>query len=122
MVLCCHGLYFSPPDASTLDQVEEFVAESAIMLDFDHPNVIKLLAVCFNTQDNLPLIVLPYMANGDLKSFLQHKRHHCAKGALPEVGLRRVVRFGSQESLCDGLPKPVLKVGACFMCPWFMRA
>ena len=91
VVLSYHGLCFSSPDASTPDQVEEFVAESAIMLDFDHPNVIKLLAVCFNTEDKLPLIVLPYMANGDLKCFLQQKRHHCAKGVLPEVGQGEVV-------------------------------
>ena len=44
------------------------------MVDFDHPNVMKLVGVCFDTDDGLPLIVLPYMANGDLKSFLQTKR------------------------------------------------
>ena len=38
------------------------------MLDFDHPNVLKLLGVCFDNQ--LPLIILPYMANGDLKNYL----------------------------------------------------
>ena len=50
------------------------MSESAIMLDFDHPNVLKLLGVCFDTEDNLPVIVLPLMANGDLKSYLQTKR------------------------------------------------
>ena len=44
------------------------------MLDFQHPNVISLLGVCFDTEDNLPLIVLPLMANGDLKSYLVGKR------------------------------------------------
>ena len=44
------------------------------MLDFDHPNVMRLIGVCFDTDDGLPLIVLPYMANGDLRSFLQTKR------------------------------------------------
>ena len=44
------------------------------MLDFDHPNVMRLVGVCFDTKDKLPLIVLPYMANGDLKTFLRGKR------------------------------------------------
>ena len=44
------------------------------MLDFDHPNVLKLLGVCFDTEDQLPVIVLPFMANGDLKSFLRKNR------------------------------------------------
>ena len=68
------SLSLSPTDASTAEQVEEFMSESAIMLDFDHPNVLKLLGVCFDTEDNLPVIVLPLMANGDLKSYLQTKR------------------------------------------------
>ena len=50
------------------------MSESAIMLDFDHPNVLKLLGVCFDTEDSLPVIILPLMANGDLKSYLQTKR------------------------------------------------
>ena len=50
------------------------MSESEIMLDFDHPNVLKLLGVCFDTEDQLPVIVLPFMANGDLKSYLQTKR------------------------------------------------
>ena len=65
--------------------MDEFIAESAIMLDFDHPNVLHLVGVCFDTEDQLPLIVLPYMANGDLKSFLKKKRQQSANN-LPEVG------------------------------------
>ena len=68
--------------------MEEFVSESAIMLDFDHPNVLKLLGVCFDTEDHLPLIVLPFMANGDLKSFLIRKRGDEDVNVLPEVRLR----------------------------------
>ena len=57
------------------------------MLDFDHPNVLKLLGVCFDTEDHLPLIVLPFMANGDLKSFLIRKRGDEDANVLPEVSL-----------------------------------
>ena len=78
-------MYLMFLDASTSEQVEEFMSESAIMLDFDHPNVLKLLGVCFDTNDQLPVIILPYMANGDLKSYLQSKRHNTERGTLPDV-------------------------------------
>lgn len=56
------------------------------MLDFDHPNVMNLLGVCFDTEDHLPVIILPYMANGDLKSFLISKRGDSDEtNILPQV-------------------------------------
>ena len=56
------------------------------MLDFDHPNVMNLLGVCFDTEDHLPVIILPYMANGDLKSFLISKRgDNDEANILPQV-------------------------------------
>ena len=56
------------------EEIQEFISEAVVMLDFDHPNVMNLLGVCFDTDDHLPVIILPYMANGDLKSFLISKR------------------------------------------------
>ena len=58
----------------TQQELSDLFAESTIMLDFDHPNVMKLLGVCFDANDNIPLIIMPFMANGDLKSFLTKKR------------------------------------------------
>ena len=55
-------------------EVEDFIAESAIMLDFHHPNVLCLVGVCFDTADHLPVILLPFMIHGDLKSYLKSKR------------------------------------------------
>ena len=57
------------------------------MLGFDHPNVLKLLGVCFDTEDKLPLIVLPFMENGDLRSFLASKRQGLCKSQLAEVSI-----------------------------------
>ena len=59
---------------ATEQEIGDFIAECEIMVDFDHPNVMRLVGVCFDTDNGLPLIVLPYMANGDLRSFLQSKR------------------------------------------------
>jgi len=44
------------------------------MKNFDHPNVLKVLGISLETEDGVPFILLPYMANGDLKNFLKSKR------------------------------------------------
>ena len=43
------------------------------MKDFDHPNVLNVLGVGFNTDNGLPFVILPYMVNGDLKTYLKRK-------------------------------------------------
>ena len=58
------------------------------MKDFDHPNILGLVGIYFNDSSGLPLIVLPFMANGDLKSFLHSKRdfkHDSTISDFPEV-------------------------------------
>ena len=65
--------------------MSEFMSESIVMMAFDHPNVLKLLGVCLDTADNLPILILPYMANGDLKSFLVDSRSTVNNTELPEV-------------------------------------
>ena len=70
--------------------MEDFIAESAIMLQFNHPNILRLVGVCFDTEDRMPLIILPFMANGDLRSFLKAKKpkkNSPMEGAFPEVGV-----------------------------------
>ena len=42
------------------------------MKDFDHQNVLLLIGVTLQ-NDRVPLIILPYMAKGDLKSFVSNK-------------------------------------------------
>ena len=70
---------------SSDEDLMEFMSESIIMMAFDHPNVLKLLGVCLDTTNNLPIIILPYMANGDLKSFLVSLRSTVDVTELPEV-------------------------------------
>ena len=55
--------------------MKDLVAESSIMKTFDHPNVLPLLGVCIDYDDEDVLkIVVPFMANGDLKTYLKDSR------------------------------------------------
>ncbi len=78
-------------DLSSKDELESFFAESLLMKDFSHPNILGLAGVCFDTLDGVPYILLPFMANGSLKDFLKKKRTHVTNvDTLPEVkGLNR---------------------------------
>ena len=67
---------FSLKDVASQSELKEFFAESLIMKDFDHPNVLSLTGVCFDTPDGFPFLILPYMVNGNLKDFLKKSRVH----------------------------------------------
>ena len=55
--------------------MKNLVEESAIMKAFNHPNVLPLLGVCIDYDDEDVLkIVMPFMVNGDLKTFLKNSR------------------------------------------------
>ena len=61
--------------AGSLDAMKDLVAESAIMKTFHHPNVLPLLGVCIDYDDEDVLkIVIPFLANGDLRTFLKNNR------------------------------------------------
>ena len=55
-------------DASDKDKLR-FLQEAAIMCQFDHQNVIKLHGVVIEAP---VMIVLEYLARGDLKEFLMN--------------------------------------------------
>ena len=75
-------------DALDSDEVESFLHESVLMKKIEHPNVLGLLGVCLNTEDGLPYIVLPFMENGDLKTFLRSKRTTVGSNLkYPEVNM-----------------------------------
>jgi len=72
-------------DVSDNYQIEKFISESEIMLHLDHANILNLVGMCFNMEDNLPAIVLPYMENGDLRKFLLTKRGQMRDSEYPKV-------------------------------------
>ena len=62
-------IYFNI-DASDPSVTIKFLEEGLIMKDFRHDNVLGLIGLTFDPQGN-PLVILPLMKNGDLKSFMK---------------------------------------------------
>ena len=60
-----------------MNELNLFISESVIMKNFKHRNVLGLVGVSVGVKDGIaaPYIILPFMANGDLKGYLQHKRN-----------------------------------------------
>ena len=53
----------------------QLLRESDMMLNFDHPNVINLIGVCLDAGPS-PYLVLPFMENGSLLSYIRKNRNN----------------------------------------------
>ncbi|XP_065899286.1 tyrosine-protein kinase receptor TYRO3-like isoform X3 [Dysidea avara] len=62
--------------SSSVLTAEEFIDECSTTKIFSHPNVLSLIGVSISPEESIPMMVLPYMVNGDVKSFLKSKRGH----------------------------------------------
>ena len=49
--------------------------ESLKMKQFDHPNVLNVIGVCVDAGP-APYVIMPFMANGSLQSYLRKERSH----------------------------------------------
>ena len=63
------------------------------MKSFKHPNVLGLVGMCLNSPNGVPLMVLPFMANGNLKKYLQQARRYEKIDQYPEASLNRSINF-----------------------------
>ena len=59
----------------TEKEKNQLLRESDMMLDFDHPNVINLIGVCLDAGPS-PYLVLPFMENGSLLSYVRKNRNN----------------------------------------------
>ena len=55
------------------NQINDMLKESLKMWKFNHPNVLTLTGVCIDGGP-APYIVMPFMANGSLLSYLKKER------------------------------------------------
>ena len=64
------------------------------MKRLDHPNILSIIGVCLDSkhESGLPFMVLPFMVNGDLKSYLKNKRKSArCVDQFPEVCYRLLI-------------------------------
>lgn len=52
--------------------MENFLKEGVTMKKFDHPHVLSLLGISLGHKKE-PMVILPFMANGDLRSYVKDK-------------------------------------------------
>lgn len=57
----------------TDNNIMELLRESVLMYKFNHPNVLPLVGICLDAGPS-PYIVLPYMENGSLLSYVKKNR------------------------------------------------
>ena len=55
------------------DLIHNLLNECTKMLKFDHPNVLTLTGVCLDGGPT-PYVVMPFMFNGSLLSYLKRER------------------------------------------------
>lgn len=51
----------------------QFIKECIIAKRFNHPNILGLIGISYIEDEALPLMILPFMHNGDVKSFVKSK-------------------------------------------------
>ena len=57
------------------NEIQELVEEASKMKTFDHINVLPLTGICLGLFGS-PCIVMPFMSNGSLLSYLRKESHH----------------------------------------------
>ena len=55
------------------DLIRSLLHECIRMSSFDHPNVLTVIGLCLDGGP-VPYVVMPYMFNGDLLSYLKKER------------------------------------------------
>ncbi len=55
--------------------VKSLIQECVRMSSFDHPNILAVTGVCLD-GGSLPYVVMPFMFNGDLLSYLKKERDY----------------------------------------------
>ena len=73
-------------------EIERFMEESLKMKKFDHLHVMNLIGVCLDGGPT-PYIVMPYMINGSLLSYLKRERSKLILTANDEEDQVNIAEF-----------------------------
>lgn len=83
----CKGTYY---DGTTQHDVaiktlfqfdaEKLREEAEIAASLEHPNVLQIIGICFDPNSQTLKLVLPFMENGDLASYLEKNLHKTLRG------------------------------------------
>lgn len=76
---------FIVSDMHSDSSLKNFMDECIRMKSFRHPNILGLLGMCLDSPDMVPSVVLPFMANGNLKNYLQQSRGYSKVHTYPLV-------------------------------------
>ncbi|XP_065899293.1 uncharacterized protein [Dysidea avara] len=87
--------------SSSMLTAEEFVDECSTTKIFSHPNVLSLIGVSISPEESIPMMVLPYMVNGDVKTFLKSKRGH----KIEMTELPKDLSFNTLVKICFDIAK-----------------
>ncbi len=88
--------------------VQQLLSECAKMKTFNHQHVMNLKGVCLDGGP-VPYLILPYMANGSLLSYLQKKRSSLVVAPGTEI-------VQSQVSLSSKFLSVMVTNGSTFFC------
>lgn len=75
-----------------MDLVRSLLHECVKMSDFEHPNILSLTGVCLDGGP-VPYVVMPFMFNGDLLSYLKKERNSLIMPLDTEVGENTVRHY-----------------------------
>ena len=70
-------------DCCTLENLKTLLNKSVLMKNFEHPNILNILGVGLDGETRLPFVLLPFMVNRDLKTYLGSKQSK--GGQIPTV-------------------------------------
>ena len=66
-----------------VSQIEEFLEEALMMEEFKHPNIMSIIGISF--KDNKPYIILPFMTNGDLRTYVKEPSNVKRRGSFSKT-------------------------------------
>ena len=79
-------------------ELKQLVEEGVVMSNLSHPNVMKMIGVCVD-GNNTPYLVMPYMSQGSLLTFLRKNREELTAMDQPQDTESRLKNVSQGKNL-----------------------